>query len=73
MEPATTVDNPAAGPETLSLDPLMKVTIIPPMTPDIIPAYKGAPDAKAMPKQSGKATKNTDIPAGRSCFNQTNR
>jgi hypothetical protein len=40
--------------------------------PDIKPATKGAPEANAMPKHNGKATKNTERPAGKSCFNQTN-
>ncbi len=72
MDAATIVDNPAAGPETLNFEPLMNETTKPPMIPDINPAYKGAPEAKAIPKHSGRATKKTDMPAGRSCFSQTN-
>ncbi len=41
---------------------------MPPTIPVINPANKGAPEARAMPKQSGKATKNTTILAGISRF-----
>jgi hypothetical protein len=41
---------------------------MPPTTPEIIPENRGAPEASAIPRQSGSATKNTIIPAGRSCF-----
>jgi hypothetical protein len=43
------------------------------MIPDNNPPYKGAPDASAMPRQSGNATKNTERPAGRSCLSQMRR
>jgi hypothetical protein len=33
-----------------------------------MPENKGAPEASAMPKHSGKATKNTMMLAGRSCL-----
>jgi hypothetical protein len=36
--------------------------------PAMSPENKGAPLARAMPKQSGKATKNTTTLAGRSDF-----
>ena len=36
--------------------------------PAIIPENKGAPDASAMPKHKGKATKKTTKPAGISSF-----
>lgn len=49
--------SPAAGPLTLSVEPLNKVTTNPPIIPDNIPANKGALQAKAIPKQSGSATK----------------
>jgi hypothetical protein len=42
--------------------------------PAIIPAKSGAPEAKAIPKQSGTATKKTTILAGKSflkCLNKT--
>jgi hypothetical protein len=38
MEAATTVVNPAAGPDTASWDPLINVTTIPPIIPDKMPA-----------------------------------
>ena len=43
---------------------------IPPIIPDKSPEYNGAPDANAIPKHKGKATKKTDKPAGKSCLNQ---
>jgi hypothetical protein len=33
-----------------------------------MPENKGAPDASAMPKHKGKATKKTTSPAGKSSF-----
>jgi hypothetical protein len=36
--------------------------------PAIIPAKSGAPDASATPRQSGKATRNTTMLAGKSCL-----
>jgi len=42
--------------------------MIPPTIPETIPAYTGAPEASAIPRQSGSATKKTESPAGRSCF-----
>jgi hypothetical protein len=38
------------------------------MMPVKTPAKSGAPDAKAMPKHKGKATRNTTILEGRSFF-----
>lgn len=73
MDAATTVVSPAAGPLTLSGDLLKKETTTPPMIPESNPAYNGAPDANAIPKQSGSATRNTERPAGRSCFNHRRR
>jgi hypothetical protein len=73
VEAATTVDNPAAGPDSTSCDPLITETTMPPMTPERIPEYKGAPGASAMPKQSGRATKKTERPAGKSYFIQMSR
>ena len=62
------VVKPAAGPDTPRLAPLINETTSPPIIPDNKPAYKGAPDASAIPKQSGNATKKTERPAGRSCL-----
>ena len=73
IEAATMVVKPAAGPETASEEPLMSATTSPPMIPDKSPAYKGAPDAKAMPRQSGNATRKTESPAGKSCLSQMMR
>ena len=54
--------NPAAGPDTLTLELLNAPTRTPPIIPQIIPANGGAPLATAMPKHRGKATKKTTIP-----------
>lgn len=59
---------PAAGPETLMCDWLKKPTTMPPTIPDIIPENKGAPEAIAMPKHKGKATKKTTNPEAKSTF-----
>ncbi len=69
MEEETRVVNPAAGPDTDKDDPLINETTTPPIIPESNPAYNGAPEANAIPKQSGKATKATESPAGKSCFN----
>ena len=71
MDAATMVVSPAAGPDTASCEPLMNDTTIPPIMPDKMPAYNGAPEANAIPKQSGSATKKTESPAGKSYLNQT--
>ena len=73
IEAATTVDNPAAGPDTANCEPLISETTIPPITPEKIPEYNGAPEASAIPKQSGRATKKTERPAGKSYFIQISR
>jgi hypothetical protein len=39
---------------------------IPPIIPAIRPENNGAPEARAIPKQSGNATKNTTTEAGKS-------
>ena len=58
--------NPAAGPLTPMLDPLILATTIPPIIQAISPEKSGAPLANAIPKHKGKATKNTTILAGKS-------
>ena len=73
IDAATSVVKPAAGPDTPNEAPLINETTRPPIIPESNPAYKGAPDASAMPKQSGSATKKTDSPAGRSCLSQSRR
>ncbi|MNR67888.1 hypothetical protein D3C85_1921190 [compost metagenome] len=47
-------------------EPLSKPTIIPPTIPAIMPEIMGAPEAKAIPKHSGNATRNTTTPDRRS-------
>jgi hypothetical protein len=59
MAVATMTDNPAAGPDTLTEDPLRNPTIIPPIMPANNPAAKGALEAIAMPKHKGNATRKT--------------
>lgn len=58
--------SPAAGPDTEVCEPESAPITMPPTTPAMIPENKGAPEAKAIPKHSGKATRNTTRPAGRS-------
>ena len=52
--------SPAAGPETLKCELLKYPTMIPPTTPAIIPESGGAPEANAIPKQRGNATKKNN-------------
>lgn len=59
MDNATMEVSPAAGPVTLRGDLLNVPTTIPPIMPATIPENIGAPDASAIPKQSGNATKKT--------------
>jgi hypothetical protein len=47
-------------------------TTMPPIIPAINPENSGAPLARAMPKQRGRATKNTTMLAGRSLFKEFN-
>lgn len=56
---------PAAGPETDMFELLINPTTIPPIIPEIIPDNGGAPEAKAIPKHKGKATRNTTSPEGK--------
>ena len=55
-----------AGPLTPRGDPLKKPTMMPPTIPEMIPEKRGAPEARAMPKQRGTATRKTTIDAGMS-------
>ena len=57
---------PAAGPDTLRCDLLKYPTTIPPIIPEIIPENNGAPEAIAMPKHNGSATKKTTKPDAKS-------
>ena len=63
---ATMVVSPAAGPLTLTDEPLNEPTTIPPIIPANNPEKSGAPEAKAIPKHRGRATKNTTIDDRRS-------
>ena len=69
MAAATIAVKPAAGPLTLNCDPLKEPMIIPPMMPAMMPLNNGAFEAKAIPRQSGSATKNTTIEDGKSAPN----
>ena len=68
IEVSTITASPAAGPLTPSGEPLAIPTTIPPTIPAIIPANNGAPDANAIPRHNGTATKKTTILAGKSLF-----
>ena len=57
---------PAAGPLTLVCEPLSHATSRPPTTPLTMPANIGAPEARAMPRHKGSATRKTTNPAARS-------
>ena len=58
--------SPAAGPLTLSDEPLNEPTTMPPTIPAIKPEKRGAPDAKAIPKHKGRATRKTTTEDGKS-------
>lgn len=59
---------PAAGPDTEILELLKIPTTKPPTIPAITPDNGGAPDANAIPKHKGSATKNTTSPEGKFSF-----
>src|SRR6185295_4995243 len=63
-EANTMVLSPAAGPLTETADLLRAPAITPPATPAISPETRGAPEARAMPKHNGKATRKTTTEAG---------
>ena len=65
----STIDvRPAAGPVTESADRLIHGTTSPPTMPAIKPETGGTPQAIAMPRHSGSATRNTTNPATLSSF-----
>ena len=72
MADNTMAANPAAGPDTEMLEFEMEPITIPPIIPAIIPDSGGAPDANAIPKHSGSATKNTTTPEGKFSFTPPN-
>ena len=53
--------SPAAGPDTLTCDPLRPPNHEAPMMPASIPENNGAPDAMAMPRHRGNATKKPPL------------
>ena len=59
---------PAAGPLTPSDELLNRVTIKPPTIPAMTPDIADAPEANAIPKHKGIATRNTTKPDGMSVF-----
>ncbi len=69
---STMTARPAAGPATPSCDPLATPTTMPPTMPAMMPEKSGAPEARAMPRQSGVATRNTTTLAGRSALRLSN-
>ena len=54
---------PAAGPDTDKGAFEMSGTRMPPQMPETMPETGGIPDAIAMPRHSGSATRNTTMPA----------
>jgi hypothetical protein len=62
----TITARPAAGPLTPRADPLKIDMIIPPTIPAMIPENNGAPDASAIPRHNGTATRKTTILEGKS-------
>ena len=69
IAPNTIATKPAAGPATLICEVLNQPIIIPPTMPEIMPESGGAPEARAIPKQSGKATRKTTNPEAKFCLN----
>jgi len=63
---------PAAGPLTLKFDLLKEPMTIPPIIPEIKPAKSGAPEANAIPRQSGNAIRKTTNPEARSDLKDVN-
>lgn len=57
--------SPAAGPDTEIGELLRNPTTIPPIIPAMIPDKGGAPEANAIPKHKGRATKKTTNPGAK--------
>lgn len=68
IEEKTITVKPAAGSLTLNDEPLNGAITRPATIPAIIPENNGAPEAKAIPRHNGNATKNTTRPAEKSYF-----
>jgi hypothetical protein len=66
MAANTIAVKPAAGPLTLNCELLSVPITIPPTIPAINPLKNGAPEAKAIPRHKGTATRKTTILEGRS-------
>ena len=66
IAPSTITVSPAAGPLTDSCEPDSAPTTSPPTMPAIRPANSGAPDASAMPRHRGSATRATTTDAATS-------
>src|SRR4029077_9269941 len=64
VDVSTMTASPAAGPLTLTCDAEVTLTTIPPTMPAMTPENREAPDPKAIPRQSGRATRNVTTPAG---------
>jgi hypothetical protein len=62
----TTTNKPAAGPLTLCCEPLIAPTRRPPQIPEITPVIAGSPEAKAIPRHNGSATRKTTSEAEKS-------
>jgi hypothetical protein len=69
MEARTIAVRPAAGPLTLRWELLITPITIPPTIPADMTEKNGAPEASAIPRQSGRGGyKKHNILAGKSCF-----
>ncbi|GGE64086.1 hypothetical protein GCM10008020_05350 [Massilia psychrophila] len=66
MEARIIVVKPAAGPLTLTFEPLKNPATMPPIMPAMTPENIGAPLASAIPRHSGRATRKTTTEAGKS-------
>jgi hypothetical protein len=59
----TTTINPAAGPLIVTYDPPRYAPRSPPKMAEIRPAEGGAPDAREIPNDNGRAIRKTTSPA----------
>ena len=66
ISPATITVNPAAGPLTCRGEPPRAPATTPPTIAAIRPARAGAPEATAIPRDNGSATRKTTSEAGTS-------
>ena len=61
---------PAAGPETLMCEVLSEPITMPPTMPANTPDNGGAPEASAMPRHNGRATRKTTSPEAKLDLNR---